>query len=156
MGGIRLQHQRLRPHLRRLRSATSRPSAGASTSFPETALGFTWTNGTPDASETNEQKGFYNNGGSGDGFSFTVPAGTTAQNLNVYVGGYAAGGTLTATLSDGSAPVYTDSSQSNSGNSFYSNYLLAFKAASAGQTLTVKWIQNGAGTNITLYGAALH
>ncbi len=129
---------------------------GSLNSFSETGLGFTWTNGTPDASETNEEKGFYNNGGSGDGFSFTVPASTTAQNLNIYVGGYASGGTLTATLSDGSAPVYTDSSQSNSGNSFYSNYLLTFKAASAGQTLTVKWTQNGAGTNITLYGAALH
>jgi len=129
---------------------------GAMTSFASSFLGSTWTNGTPDASVTNETNGFYNNGGVGDGFQFTVPAGTTVQHLTVYVGGWASGGTLTATLSDGSASTYTDSSQSNGGNSYYAHYDLTFNAASAGKTLTVVWKEASGTGNVTLFAATLH
>ncbi len=127
-------------------------------SFQSSFLGFTWTDGTPDAGATGETYGYYNSGGSGDGFSFTAPASTTAQTLTVYVGGYNSEGTLTATLSDGSAAAYTSSALSTSitSGSYYGYYTLTYKALSANQTLTVKWLQNGAGTNITMYGAALH
>lgn len=129
---------------------------GSLNSFTSSYLGFTWTNGTPDGSETDETKGYYNAGGSGDGFSFTVPASPTVQHVTVYVGGWASGGTLTATLSDGSAPAYTDSSMSNSGNSYYGYYTLTYSSASSGQTLTVKWIMNSGTGNVTAYAAALH
>ena len=128
---------------------------GAMTSFASSFLGSTWTNGTPDASVTNETNGFYNNGGVGDGFQFTAPAGTAVQHLTVYVGGWNTGGTLTATLSDGSAATYTNTSQSSTG-SYYAHYDLTFNAGSAGKTLTVVWKQASGTGNVTLYSATLH
>ncbi len=41
-----------------------------------------------DAGVSNDTKGYYNNGGNGDGFSFPVPAGTTTRNITVWVAGY--------------------------------------------------------------------
>jgi hypothetical protein len=130
--------------------------SGALNSFTSSFLGMTWTNGTPDASETNETKGYYNNAGVGDGFTFTVPASTTVQHVTVYVGGWSTGGTLTATLSDGSASAYTDSSMSSGSNSYYGYYTLTYNAASANQTLTVVWKQASGTGNVTVYSAALH
>jgi len=76
----------------------------------------------------------------GHGFSFTVPADTTARVLRVYVGVVNVRGQLVARLSDGSAPDYVDSSLFNaaSGDGVYT---IAYSAASAGQTLTVTWIE---------------
>ena len=59
--------------------------------------------------------------------------------VTVYVGGWSSGGTLTATLSDGSATAYTNSGMSNSSNSYYGHYDLTYNAASANQTLTITW-----------------
>ena len=137
-------------------SNASVSGGGAMTSFASSFLGSTWTNGSPDASVTNETNGFYNNGGVNDGFQLTVPASTTVQHVTVYVGGWSTGGKLTATLSDGSAAAYTDTSQSNLGNSYYAHYDLTYNAASAGQTLTIKWVENTGTGNVTLYAATLH
>jgi glycosidase len=136
--------------------ALSVAGAGSLNSFTSSFLGFTWTNGTPDTSVTGETKGYYNNAGVGDGFSFTVPASTSVQTLTVYVGGWSSGGTLTATLSDGSAATYTDSSMVNTGNSYYGYYTLTYSAGSANQTLTVTWKQNQGTGNVTIYAATLH
>ncbi len=38
-------------------------SGGSLNAFPSNFLGFTWTNGTPDASASGETQGYYNNGG---------------------------------------------------------------------------------------------
>ena len=129
---------------------------GSLNPFTSSYLSFTWTNGTPDVSVTNETKGYYNAGGAGDGFSFTVPASTTAQTLIVYVGGWTTSGALTATLSDGSASAYTDTSLSNLGNSYYGYYTLTFKAASANQSLKLVWKKTAGTGNVTIYAAALH
>lgn len=129
---------------------------GSLNSFTSSFLGSTWTNGTPDGSVTNETKGYYNAGGVGDGFTFTVPASAAAQAVTVFVGGWSTGGTLTATLSDSSAPAYTNSSLSNLGNSYYGYYTLSYKAASANQTLAVVWKEASGTGNVTLYSAALH
>jgi len=134
----------------------STSGGGSLNTFVSSFLGLTWTNGTPDASETNETDGYYNNAGVGDGFTFTVPASTAVQHVTVYVGGWSSGGTLTATLSDGSATAYTDSSMSNSGNSYYGYYTLAYNAASASQTLSIVWKEASGSGNVTVYGAALH
>ena len=65
-------------------------------------------------------RGFEHNGGPppiplgvdvstlGKGFSFDVPAGTSLRTLRVYVATNRAAGTLTASLSDGSAPDYVN------------------------------------------------
>jgi len=115
----------------------------------------TWTDGTPTASETSDTSGVYSaNGVVGNGFSFTVPAGTTAQKLSLFVGGWNSAGTLTATLSDGSAGPYTITT-SNVATQYDENFTIVYQAASAGQTLTVSWVQAGGSGNVTLNGAAL-
>ncbi len=111
-----------------------------------------WTDGTPTASGS-DSDGVYINSLQ-NGFSFTAPADTTQRVLTVYAGGYFGGGTLTAHLSDGSAPDFVDVTTTVSG-SYDRNYTLTYKAASAGQTLTVSWINTSGTGNVTLNGAAL-
>jgi hypothetical protein len=112
-----------------------------------------WTDGTPTVSSTNNLDGVYMSG-VGQGFSITAPAGTTSNTLVVHVGGYSSGGTLTAHLSDGSAPDFTDTTSGASGQ-YDRNYTLTYTAASAGQTLTVTWVMSSGTGNVTLNGEAM-
>ena len=76
----------------------------------------------------------------------------------MYVGLWASGGRFEASLSDGSAPVYIDTSLSSSNTTSNAVYTLNFKAGSTGQTLTIKWTVNtifNAWSNVTLQGATL-
>jgi hypothetical protein len=95
----------------------------------------------------------------GNGFRITAPADTTARTLRVYVGVSDAQGTLTANLSDGSAPFYTDSTVNNTGGNNYGVYTISYSAASSGQTLIVNYTLKsdyGPGEgNITLQAATL-
>jgi hypothetical protein len=116
--------------------------------------GLSWTDGTPTASSTNNRNGVYING-VGQGFWFTAPADTTLRTLVVHVGGYNSGGTLTAVLSDGSAPSFTDITAAATGQ-YDRNYTLTYQAASVLQTLKVTWKMASGGGNVTLNGAALH
>jgi len=86
--------------------------------------------------------------GVGHGYRFTAPAGVQERVLRVYVGGIeGAGCTLTAHLSDGSAPDYVsktfDGNLSNSWSpvpgGFTGVYTLRYRAAGPGQTLVVTW-----------------
>ena len=141
---------------------------GAANSYGDNALNFSWTDGTPTASVSATTTGIYYAGGPptsgtqpGTGFEFTVPADTTSRTVKVYVGGVTGSATLIATLSDGSAATYTDSSASSAGlgntdgNHYYAVYTLVYKANSAGQTLKIDWLQTGGGGNITLQAATL-
>jgi hypothetical protein len=78
----------------------------------------------------------------GTGFSFTVPADTTSRTVKVWVAQNRAGGQLTATLSDGSAAPFSDSFNVGGADFVGSVYTLTYQAASAGQTLTVSWVEN--------------
>ena len=73
----------------------------------------TWSDGTPTASGSNKN-GIYITG-IGKGFQITAPADLTQRTLKVYVGGSVSGGIFTASLSDGSAPNYVNSSFSGTG-----------------------------------------
>ena len=112
-----------------------------------------WTDGTPTASSNKNMNGLYVRN-IGQGFSFTAPADTTVRTLVVKVGGWSSGGTLTAHLSDGSAADFTDTSVMVS-SQYDRNYTLTYKAASAGQTLTVTWKMTTGNGNVTLNAAAL-
>jgi Bacterial Ig domain len=128
--------------------------------------GYAWYDGWPDVSVTNTTTGVWAYqafplNSTNWGFKFSVPADTTNRTLLVYVGAFAARGQLTATLSDGGAP-YVDSSLYNTSNGPGGVYTLSFQAASAGQTLTVKWLlysrapgPNTANANVTIQAAAL-
>ena len=101
-----------------------------------------WTGGTPTASTTNTRNGvsIYRWWASGFGFRFTVPADTTAQTLKLYAGTYNANGRLTATLSGGgvSAQTVNVSGAGYSSRDFV--FSINYKAASAGQTLTIEFV----------------
>ncbi|MFN0279803.1 MAG: hypothetical protein ACKVRN_14585 [Pyrinomonadaceae bacterium] len=117
---------------------------------------YNWSGGTPTAS-ANTRNGVYVIG-LNNGFQITAPADTTARTLKVYVGVYAAGGRFEASLSDGSAPDYVDTSLVNTTSTSNGVYTLNYSAASAGQTLTIRWIANETFNqfgNVTLQAATL-
>lgn len=106
-----------------------------------------WSDGTPTAKADDSHASLWLNG-VGHGYGFTAPADTRERVLRVYVGGIeGAGCSLTAPLSDGSAPDYV--SKTFDGNlafswapvpgGFTGVYTLRYRAASAGQTLRVTW-----------------
>jgi Bacterial Ig-like domain (group 1)/Invasin, domain 3 len=115
-----------------------------------------WSDGMPNASGS-DNTGVYidsNSGHAGNGFSFSVPADTALRTLIVHVGGQDSGGTLTASLSDGSAPNYQDTTPYVAGR-YDRNYTITYSAASPGQMLAVRWVNATASGNMSLSGAAL-
>ena len=86
--------------------------------------------------------------GVGHGYRFSAPADARERTLRVYVSGIeGAGCTLTAHLSDGSAPDYVsptfDGNLFNAWSAvpggFVGAYTLRYRAAGPGQTLVVTW-----------------
>jgi uncharacterized membrane protein len=103
--------------------------------------GFSWTGGTPTSSSGVTKTGIYVTGQNG-GFEITAAADTASRTLRLYVGASGAQGKIVAHLSDDSAPDYVDTSLNNGSGATVGLYTLTYKAASAGQTLTVTYIQN--------------
>jgi hypothetical protein len=102
-----------------------------------------WTDGSPIANGSSSE-GATVGGGLGKGFQFTVPADTTTRTLVIYVGTANSTGKLTASLSDRSAPDYANAATTRITKSWDGYYTLTYRAASAGQTLTVQWTVNQA------------
>ena len=120
-------------------------------------IGFSWTDGTPAASTTDTHGGVWKNG-VGSGFQIIVPADTSDRTLRVYVGLWAARGRFEATLSDGSAPAFIDTSLDNSTGTIVAAYTISYRAGSGGQSLIVKWtVQTAYNSygNVTLEAATL-
>jgi energy-coupling factor transporter ATP-binding protein EcfA2 len=111
-----------------------------------------WSDGTPTASGS-DQSGLYVSG-LGTGFQITAPADTTTRTLSFYVGGSNSGGALIAHLSDGSAPDYVSTTAPVTGQ-YDIGYTITYRAASAGQRLSVSWTQASGSGNVRLQGAAL-
>jgi hypothetical protein len=122
--------------------------------YTNNPVSYSWTGGTPAASATNTTTGVYIEG-LNNGFQFTVPADTNQRTLKVYVGVFDTRGELTATLSDNSAAQYVDSSLVTDWAQGNAVYTLTYRAASAGRTLTVRWINKDGTGNVTLQGATL-
>jgi hypothetical protein len=126
---------------------------------------YTWGDGTPTLAINETTTGVWAYGwpppNLGTGFEITVLADTSVRTLKMYVGAYGARGRFEATLSDGSAPTYIDTSVNNFRNGPNTIYTLQFAANSAGQTLRIRHtlsvnldpFQQG---NVTLHGAALN
>jgi hypothetical protein len=125
--------------------------------------GYSWSDGVPEVEATDTPTGVWAYGlpNLGTGFEFTVPADTTVRTLKVFVGVFSGRGAFTASLSDGSAPTYTNSQLSNLANGPGAVYTLQYAAASAGQTLRIRWtLLQAAGpsapqANVTLQAATL-
>lgn len=134
-------------------------NAASSSRLTDNPTTFTWTDGTPAASATNTQTGVFVSGAAGTGFQFTAPADTNVRTLKVYVGLWYAQGKLEASLSDASALAYVDTSLSSNTGTKNGVYTINYKAASAGQTLTVRYTLlnnfNSPYGNVTLEAATL-
>ena len=118
---------------------------------------FSWTSGTPTVSATNVDSGLWVVGVS-NGYQITVPADTNLRTLKIYVGACFTRGQFEASLSDGSAPAYIDSSLVDPNTTKNRVYILNFRAASSGQTLTIKWTEVNSFNiwgNVTLQAATL-
>jgi hypothetical protein len=132
-------------------------SGNTATVFANNPSSFAWEDGVLTATVSGTTTGMYRTSVA-DGFRITVPASTQPRTLQVYVGGYRSNGKLTASLSDQSAPDYSDASFSRSDGSLYSvTYTLTFNAARDGERLTVSWaaasvVMDG---NVSLEAAAL-
>ncbi|MGH2344404.1 MAG: hypothetical protein ACRDG4_04205 [Chloroflexota bacterium] len=110
-----------------------------------------WSDGTPDASSAGTTYGVVRSG-VGQGFSLSVPA-AAARALHLYVGAYYTTAGLTASLSDGSAPTYTDTFANPSGYSGR-EYTFTYSAAAPGQTLNITYV-NQDGSYVYLNAATL-
>ena len=126
--------------------------SGVIQSYSSDPRAFTWTDGSPTASGSDTSGATVS--GVGNGFTFSVPAGTASRTLIIYVGGSNSVGKLTAHLSDASAPDFIDTSLSGSGR-YDGFYTLDFHAASGGQKLQITWTQLSGSGSISLQGAAL-
>ena len=124
--------------------------------YANSVVGYTWTNGSPTATATNTTTGIFV-AGQNNGFRLTLPADTNLRTLKVYVGAWHTQGRMVAHLSDGSAVDYVDTSLANTASpTSVGVYTLAYRAASAGQTLTVTFTQDlSGGGNVTLQAATL-
>ncbi|MEM7220376.1 MAG: putative Ig domain-containing protein [Pseudomonadota bacterium] len=113
---------------------------------------YLWNDGTPTQSAVDSRSALraFNNG---VGFEFTVPAGIEEQELKVFLGTKSATGTLTATLSDGSAAPY--SVDLTTGGKQSHEVTITFKASTENQTLTVRWIKTSGNDWIALEAAAM-
>ncbi len=130
------------------------------TRLTDSASKSSWIDGTPTLTATNNPGGVYINNfdGPGRGFMFTVPADLVSRVLKVDVGEFTASGTLQATLSDNSAPAYSQVLTGAVGQTVQGVYTIDYAAASLGQTLTVKWTETadlGTNDNITMQAATL-
>jgi hypothetical protein len=133
--------------------------ASASGTFASDRRAMKWSDGAPIVSGTSAE-GVSVSGGVGKGFQFTVPADTTTRTLVIYVGTANSTGKLTAQLSDKSAPDYVASTGTRVTKSWDGYYTLTYRAASAGQSLTVTWMVGNAkkplnSSAVRLQGAAL-
>jgi hypothetical protein len=136
----------------------SRIGASATSWLNDNLTNFSWSDGTPTGVIANTQSGIYTSA-AGNGFELTVPVDANLKTLKLYVGLFYAQGRLEATLSDASAPAFVDTSFSNNGGTGNAVYVISFNAASAGQTLRIKYTvqsdyfaPNG---NVTLEAATL-
>jgi hypothetical protein len=76
----------------------------------------------------------------------------------VFLGEFDASGTLEATLSDSSAPVFTNTLTGGANQTVQGMYTLNYAANTPGQTLMVKWTETadlGQFDNVTLQAVAL-
>ena len=90
-----------------------------------------------------------------NGFELDIPAATTNRLVHIYVGVYNAYLNVTASLSDNTAPLFTDNPATTLGTLHYS---IAFSAATAGKTLKVRLTETartGGDGAISLLSASL-
>jgi hypothetical protein len=131
---------------------------GSVNRLTDLAYSHTWAGGTPTQSAATTT-GVTFSGAALNGFQVTAPADTSVRTLKLYVGAWYAQGYFRAWLSDGSAPTYADFQTGPIEGTKNYVYTISYKAASAGQTLTVSYTMGARNfppnDNITLQAATL-
>ena len=128
---------------------------GKVTQYINNVVSFRWSDGKPIADEPGTTTGVYI-AGVDDGFAVSVPADTTEHTVVIFVGGYLTAATLSAHLSDKSAPDFSSSNFSNMVDVYNATFTLKYRAASANQTLLIAWKQTSGAGNVTLQAVALN
>ncbi len=142
------------------RKASATTRIGALTTIGGSPLRFTsksrpaysWSNGAPKSSATT--RAGLSISGLNKGYELRVPANTDARTLTLYLGGFKTRGRIEARLSDNSAPAYTRTVE-NLNAAFDRRLVLNYRAASAGQTLIVRYTQVVSGGNVSIQAATL-
>ncbi|GCE02974.1 CARDB domain-containing protein [Dictyobacter aurantiacus] len=114
-----------------------------------------WSDGSPTASATTGNGIYLGPYVANAGFSITVPASTTPETLRIYLGTYQSQVSFHASLSDGIAADYSDSTLIDRVGSSQALYTLTFQASRPNQTLTVTFIDATFTGNISLQAATL-
>ncbi|HEY1814315.1 MAG TPA: hypothetical protein VGG74_18315 [Kofleriaceae bacterium] len=120
--------------------------------------GFTWSDGTPMATENTAQYCGVWIDNKPNGFSTTAPAGMHTHTLRIYVGGADATGTLTLHMSDSSVGDFSDSGGLGSTSESWAGvYQIVYNAAHDDATLDVSWAQSSSasGGDVNLSAATL-
>jgi hypothetical protein len=128
--------------------------------FADNLVSYNWSDGKPPTvSTTGTTTGVFINNAVGNGFEITAPADTNLKTLKVYVGVWFAQGRFEASLSDGSAPTYVDTSIGVTPGRSNGVYTVQYKSATEGQTLRIRYtIQTNHFSpfgNVTLESATL-
>jgi predicted neuraminidase len=110
-------------------------------SYNDSPVHVSWSNGDPTATVGSTGEGIYIDY-MGSGFEVTAPADTTTRRLKLYVGTYLSRGRCDAWLSDGNAARFVDTSVQSTGGTQTGVYTLDYRAATAGQSLTVRFMQD--------------
>jgi hypothetical protein len=139
-------------------SNVTRVGGGNYGTFSESVRNVNWTDGTPTTSNSDDQTYIWCNDKQNAGWTFTVSASTTPHTLKVLYGGANSGSpgvTISAHLSDSSAPDYTNAQTITSSTMELATF--TFNSASAGQTLkiTLTKTNNSDGASVDLDSAWL-
>lgn len=116
------------------------------TQYGNNVFNFTWSDGAPTAAVSNTYTGVFlqSMGGS---IHITAPADTLPRTLQVFTDTFDSSATVTATVSDASAPPYTDSTFTGSLSPTVRVYTFAYQARSAAQSLDVMLTLDTLGPN---------
>ncbi len=117
-----------------------------------TRLRQAWSDGVPLASEPGFLGGVNVTGADGS-FQITAPADADLRTLKVHLGGNNSTGRLDVSINDGTTPPF--STTFGSSTIYSRDVTVAYKAASAGRTLTLTYTRTGSTGNIALQGASL-
>jgi hypothetical protein len=133
-----------------------------------TGISYTWSDGNPGnpggavGSGDGIIQAVANQGAAvGEGFSINVHADQLTRTLRLYLGEFDADGVLTATLSDGSAPVLVlDNGATFTAGTVNKTFEINYAAASPDQMLTLTWLVDTfnpaqSNSNIFIAGATL-
>jgi uncharacterized repeat protein (TIGR01451 family) len=107
--------------------------------FSDNLISYNWSNGKPTASTPGTSTGVLVNGAVGNGFEINVDADNNVRSLKLYVGAWWAQGKLEASFTDGSAPVYIDTTVGATPGLHKGVYTIQFKSAAQFQTLRIRY-----------------